>query len=542
MLGRTLGSYRLEAHIGSGGMGVVYRAEHTLIGRKAAVKVLLPEYSTRQDLIRRFFNEAKAAASAQHPGIVEVYDFGRAPDGTAYLVMELLEGDTLWQRLRKSIRLPERQALVIARQIAAALAAAHQAGVIHRDLKPGNIFLLESDDPGGLRVKLMDFGVAKLMRDDSGGEGLTTTGAIVGTPTFMAPEQCRGGGTPIDWRSDLYSLGCILFAMLAGRPPFVADGSGAVLAMHIYEPVPHVKDFHPVSDEVDRLVYQLLAKRPDERAREIREVTNLLAELAPTEEGRRPLVPTVMEDDGLATPPAFAAPASAVSVLRDKLPPVAFPRPATTLRSDTPPPATGPQAPTLRKEKPGPVGGVAAAVAVTVPASAAAPAAPPVIAGIQVVGKRSETPPGWPDGTPTARTTIPPRARSIAMRRRGAGPLAAVVLAVALLGGSLFAAFRFGVFGGHEKEAAPRPATAPAPRAEPPPPPPAPVTVVKDPGPPPEPEPESEPAVVAEQAPSEPPAAKSRSKAKKRAKKSTPLAREAPPPSPSEDNVLDPFR
>ena len=194
MLGRILGNYRLQAHIGSGGMGVVYRGEHTLIGRRAAVKVLLPEYSNRKDLIRRFFNEAKAAASAQHPGIVEVYDFGQAGDGTAYLIMELLEGDTLWQRLRKAKRLEERQALVIARQIAAALAAAHQAGVIHRDLKPGNIFLLDAEEPGGVRVKLMDFGVAKLMREDSFGEGLTTTGAIVGTPTFMSPEQCRGGG------------------------------------------------------------------------------------------------------------------------------------------------------------------------------------------------------------------------------------------------------------------------------------------------------------------------------------------------------------
>jgi serine/threonine-protein kinase len=569
VLGRTLGSYRLEAHIGSGGMGVVYRGEHTLIGRKAAVKVLLPEYSTRQDLIRRFFNEAKAAASAQHPGIVEVYDFGQTPDGIAYLVMELLEGDTLWQRLRKGTKLPERQALLIARQIAAALAAAHQAGVIHRDLKPGNIFLLDTDEPGGLRVKLMDFGVAKLMREDSFGEGLTTTGAIVGTPTFMSPEQCRGGGTPIDWRSDIYSLGCILFSMLCGRPPFVADGSGAVLAMHIYEPIPRVKDFQPVSDEVDRLVYQLLSKRPEDRAREIREVINLLADLAPTEEGRRgsaPLMPTVMEDDGFTAPQtslppgvaAFSVPASAVPALREN--PVAFPRPATTLRSGTPVPAaatpapvsaSGPLAPTLRKGKPGllpPGGGVAAAVAVTVPAAAAAPTAPPVIAGIQVVGKRSETPAGWPEGTPTAQTTIPPRARSMPGRPRSAGPLVAVVLAIALFGGSLFAAFRFGVFGGRQEEEATAPAPAVAPRAETPPArsqEPAAVTVVKDSAPPPvEVEPaaaaEPEPAPVEEPAASPPPPARIR----KRVKKIAPARQQQqqPPPPSSEDNVIDPFR
>ncbi|HEU5061061.1 MAG TPA: protein kinase, partial [Kofleriaceae bacterium] len=512
MLGRILGNYRLQAHIGSGGMGIVYRGEHTLIGRRAAVKVLLPEYSTRKDLIRRFFNEAKAAASAQHPGIVEVYDFGQAGDGTAYLIMELLEGDTLWQRLRKAKRLEERLALVIARQIAAALAAAHQAGVIHRDLKPGNIFLLSTDEPGGLRVKLMDFGVAKLMREDSFGEGLTTTGAIVGTPTFMSPEQCRGGGTPIDWRSDLYSLGCIMFSMLTGRPPFTADGHGAVLAMHIYEPAPRVKDFQPVSDDVDRLVSQLLSKRPEDRASEIREVAGILAEMAPTEEGRRrspaaapALVPTVLDDSAATTPratqpgevtapvahalatappaggaPAFVVPASAVPALaaavpvlrRDKPVPVAFPRPATTLKPGAAPPATapsssappalaagsplpsspsspaaGPLAPTLKPSTPAPPapgGGVAVPVAITVPASAAAPPPPNSIIPAQQARRRVETPAAWPDGTPTARTTMPPRA----LRGRGAGPVIAVVLALALFGGSLFAAFQLGVFGG----------------------------------------------------------------------------------------------
>ena len=613
MLGRILGNYRLQAHIGSGGMGIVYRAEHTLIGRRAAVKVLLPEYSTRQDLIRRFFNEAKAAASAQHPGIVEVYDFGQAPDGTAYLVMELLEGDSLWQRLRKAKRLEERQTLIIARQIAAALAAAHQAGVIHRDLKPGNIFLCPSEDQGGMRVKLMDFGVAKLMREEVPGEGLTTTGAIVGTPTFMSPEQCRGGGTPIDWRSDLYSLGCIMFAMLTGRPPFSADGSGAVLAMHIYEPVPRVKDFQPVSDEVDRLVYQLLSKRPEERATEIRELAGILAEMAPTEEGRRrassapALVPTVIEDDAVTAPramppgavtapvaaavvtvpppaaavtkpaaaqavtappaggaPAFVVPASAVPALaaavpvlrRDKPIPVAFPRPATTLRSDSPPPpsavsapsspAAGPLAPTLRNSTPAPPpagGGVAVAVAVTVPAAAAAPPPPASLIGANRAARarpRAETPGAWPDGTPTARTTIPPRIH----HRRSAGPFIAVTLALAVFGGSLFAAFHRGVFGDDEDET---PAPAPVPAASPATAveremPPAPVTVIRDPAPEPapdpvpEPEAEPPPPVV----PEEKPAAETappRARAKKRPRRAA-----SPATTASEDNVIDPFK
>ena len=591
MLGRILGNYRLQAHIGSGGMGVVYRGEHTLIGRRAAVKVLLPEYSTRKDLIRRFFNEAKAAASAQHPGIVEVYDFGQAGDGTAYLIMELLEGDTLWQRLRKAKKLEERQALIIARQIAAALAAAHQAGVIHRDLKPGNIFLLESEEAGGLRVKLMDFGVAKLIHDDSFGEGLTTTGAIVGTPTFMSPEQCRGGGTPIDWRSDLYSLGCIMFAMLAGRPPFQADGSGAVLAMHIYEPAPRLKDFRPVADDVDRLVSQLLSKRPEERAGEIREIATLLAEMAPTEEGRRrspaeapALVPTVLDDGGLTAPratapgevtapvasalatvppaggaPAFVVPASAVPALAaavpvlrrpDKPAPVAFPRPATTLKPGSTPapgggapalpaspasPPAGPLAPTLKPSTPAPGGGVAAAVAVTVPAAAAAPPPPASLIGAHQVRRRSETPGAWPDGTPTARTTMPPRRVG-----RGAGPVVAVVLGLAVAGGSMIAAFRGGLFGGDgdRPEARPAPAPAPARAAEPE----VPVTVVKDPAPappaepaPPAAEPAPPPAEAAIEAEPEPP------RPRKRARR-TPRAKPSPAVTAAEDNVIDPFR
>jgi len=254
---------------------------------------------------------------------------------------------------------------------------------------------------------------------------------------------------------------------------------------------------------------------------------------------------------------AFSVLASAVPALRDKPAPVAFPRPATTLRSETPVPvgpastpvpATGPLAPTLRKGTPGappPGGGVAAAVAVTVPAAAAAPAAPPVIAGIQVVGKRSDTPAGWPDGTPTAQTTIPPRAMSVPIRRRSSGPLVAVVLAVALFGGSLFAAFRFGVFGSRNRETTPAPAAAPAVRAEPPvAPPPAPVTVVKDPAPPPaESRPEPEPAATLEPEtpPAAPPSEPPRAKARKRAKK-TASDRALPPPPSSEDNVIDPFK
>src|SRR5262245_7387999 len=158
----TLGQYRVTGTVGRGGMGIVHAAEHTLLGRRAAIKVLRAELSQNQDAVARFFNEARAAAAIRHPGIVDVYDFGWTPDGAAFLVMEHLEGESLTRRAaRARFRWPA--VLAIARQIAGALAAAHAAGIVHRDLKPDNVFLVPDPDvPGGERIKLLDFGIAKL--------------------------------------------------------------------------------------------------------------------------------------------------------------------------------------------------------------------------------------------------------------------------------------------------------------------------------------------------------------------------------------------
>ena len=256
----TIGNYRIERELGRGGMGAVYIGVHQLIGKRAAIKVLLPQVSQRADLVQRFFNEARAATAIRHLGIVEVYDYGIGDDGNAFLVMEYLEGETLASRLQTHGRLHVPVAVVIARQIALALGAAHRAGIVHRDLKPDNVFLTLDQ-----QSKLLDFGVAKLV-DDAGTAGpATVTGAILGTPAYMSPEQCEGSRV-VDHRSDLYSLGCTLFLMLTGRLPFLETGIGGLIGAHLHTPAPALRDHcATASPELAELVARLLAKSPDAR-------------------------------------------------------------------------------------------------------------------------------------------------------------------------------------------------------------------------------------------------------------------------------------
>ncbi|HEY0990001.1 MAG TPA: protein kinase [Kofleriaceae bacterium] len=257
--------------IGRGGMGIVYAAEHALLGRPVAIKVLRSELSQRPEVVTRFFNEARAANTIRHPGIIEIYDFGRTPEGAAYLVMEYLEGETLKAR---SARLPFRWPAVLpfARQIAGALAAAHARGVVHRDLKPDNVFLVRDPEvPGGERIKLLDFGIAKLAVDSSSSVTVTHTGEVIGTPTYMAPEQCRG--VAIDHRADLYSLGCLIYELCCGRPPFRGEGAGDVLAAHIHMPAPAMSTAEAeIPEGVEALVRRLLAKAPEDRLQAAQDV------------------------------------------------------------------------------------------------------------------------------------------------------------------------------------------------------------------------------------------------------------------------------
>src|ERR1041384_407558 len=265
-----LGPYRVTGTMGRGGVGIVYAAEHSLLGRQAAIKVLQSELSQNENVVARFFNEARAATAIRHPGIIEIYDFGWTREGAAYLVMEFLEGETLG---RRSARVPFRwpAVLTIARQIAGALAAAHAKGIVHRDLKPDNVFLVPDPEvAGGERIKLLDFGVAKLALESSTSPTVTRTGAVIGTPTYMAPEQCRG--VAIDHRADLYSLGCVIYELCCGRPPFRGEGFGDVLAAHIHMPPPPMAAKAEVPEEVEALVRRLLAKAPGDRLQSAEDV------------------------------------------------------------------------------------------------------------------------------------------------------------------------------------------------------------------------------------------------------------------------------
>jgi Protein kinase domain len=259
----TLGQYRITRELGLGGMGAVYSAEHTLLGRVAAVKVLRPELSQDREIVNRFFNEARAAAAIRHPSIVEIYDFGWHADGSAYLVMEHLQGESLATRLERG-PMEAARVMVIVRQIAGALAAAHQHGIIHRDLKPDNLFLVPDPEvTGGERIKLLDFGIAKLVADNDQ-HHRTRPGTIMGTPTYMAPEQCLGAA--IDHRADLYSLGCIMFELCAGRPPFVEMSMSDLLSAQVHMPPPALSSvIAGIPLALEALVQRLLVKEVQHR-------------------------------------------------------------------------------------------------------------------------------------------------------------------------------------------------------------------------------------------------------------------------------------
>ena len=217
MIGERVNNYEVRSIVGEGGMGAVYLAEHPFMGRKAAIKVLRPELAQDRGLVERFMNEARAANAIHHPNIIDIIDVGLLPSGVPYLMMEFLEGESLAKRIERG-RLTIAEAVDVATQTASALQAAHGKGIVHRDLKPDNLFLVPDDGrPFGARVKVLDFGIAKLRGELSGGGAKTQTGSVMGTPPYMSPEQCRGITEEIDHRTDIYALGIILYEMLAGR-------------------------------------------------------------------------------------------------------------------------------------------------------------------------------------------------------------------------------------------------------------------------------------------------------------------------------------
>jgi len=225
LLGSTIdGRYRLTAHLATGGMGAVFRAEHVYMRKEVALKVLRPDLTASIEIVERFRREAEIAASLEHENIVRVTDFGRSPEGYLFLVMELLEGESLFDMLRRTGPLPVEDAVRILVQICAGLEAAHRRGVVHRDLKPENIFLHAL--AGGTPVaKVLDFGIAKIT--DPTTRSATQAGMVVGTPEYLSPEQALGSS--IDPRADVYAVGLIAWRMLAGRHPFRADEPRAAL-------------------------------------------------------------------------------------------------------------------------------------------------------------------------------------------------------------------------------------------------------------------------------------------------------------------------
>ena len=280
VIGTTAGNYRILDKISDGGMGTVYRAEHVMIGQRVAIKVLQPELTHNREIVARFFNEAKATSAIRHPGIVVVLDFGYLESGLAYIVMELLEGMTLARRIKMRGAMPEGEAAAMLRGVCSGLAAAHDKRIIHRDLKPDNLFLVEDPDvPGGERIKILDFGIAKLT-DIGSAHAATKTGAVMGTPTYMSPEQCRGSGD-VDVRADIYSLGCIFYQLLTGKPPFAMEGAGEVIGMHLYvQPEPPSRHQLGISPDTEALVMAMLAKDPSLRPQTARDLAQALAAIA----------------------------------------------------------------------------------------------------------------------------------------------------------------------------------------------------------------------------------------------------------------------
>jgi serine/threonine-protein kinase len=261
----TIGMYHIEEAIGSGGMGTVYLGRHALLGRRAAIKMLLPSLSQNTEIVKRFFNEARALTRISDPGIVQIFDFGHLDDGSAFIVMEFLEGESMHARLRRIRKIDAAACLRLSRMIAGSLAAVHAKGIIHRDLKPGNIFIVDdASTPGGERTKIFDFGIAKQI-GDAAGSIKTRAGMLMGTPMYMSPEQCRGTGD-VDHRSDIYSLACVMFTMLTGRPPFGRRPPGELVVAHLREPAPLASSMIPeVPAIVDVILQRCLKKSPEER-------------------------------------------------------------------------------------------------------------------------------------------------------------------------------------------------------------------------------------------------------------------------------------
>jgi len=297
LIGQTLADkYRIEELINEGGMGAVYRGIHVLMDKVVAIKVLRPSLAADDKIVARFSREAKAASRISHPHALNVTDFGEDENGVVFLVMEYLKGETLKEVIHKDGPMPLPRAVEIIRQVCGALEAAHGEGVVHRDLKSDNIMLL--DMGGGDWAKVLDFGIAKIIEKVGQDPALTAPNLIIGTPQYMSPEQCSQAAE-IDSRSDIYSLGVIIYEMLVGHVPFTGESPTAIMLKHLQEPPPSVlEERKDLPAAAGRVVTRAMAKRPEDRFQTVSELAEGLALAA---EGKDP-VETAAADAESGTP------------------------------------------------------------------------------------------------------------------------------------------------------------------------------------------------------------------------------------------------
>ncbi len=264
MAARKLGQYQLKRRLGQGGMGEVYLAEHMLLRRPCAVKIIRPEQAGDSRTLQRFLREVQAAATLTHPNTIQVFDYGQAADGTMFYAMEYLTGLNLEELVGRQGSFPAARTIFVLRQLCGALGEAHAIGLIHRDIKPSNVIL---GSRGGLHdvAKLLDFGLVRMQSLDAQDTRLTQAGFIFGTPAYMSPEQAAGE-THVDGRSDIYSLGVLACFLLTGEPAFIRPTMAQTLAAHIDDPVTPLRmRVASVPDDLEAAVLRCLRKRPDER-------------------------------------------------------------------------------------------------------------------------------------------------------------------------------------------------------------------------------------------------------------------------------------
>jgi len=303
-------TYQVTRLLGRGGMGAVWEASHLrLPGKRVAIKVLHTDVATDQEALARFRREAEIATRLDHPNIVEVHDFNSLPDGQPYLVLELLLGESLDARIRRG-PIPPDQVVRIAGQIAGALSAAHRAGVVHRDLKPQNVFLVpREDEVGGELVKVLDFGISKIRGSQT---VKTNDSTLLGTPQYMAPEQAIGNHAAVDPRTDVFALGAILYEMLAGRPAFSGQNIPEVVYKVVYEPAPPLAALCPgLPPRMVQAVERALAKKQDERFPDVAAFIEQLAGMSISTLRRQPVLqapvsPSVAAPDGAMADPLAA--------------------------------------------------------------------------------------------------------------------------------------------------------------------------------------------------------------------------------------------